>query len=80
MLAAGGTSREIARQLGVSVKTVETHRAQLMHRIGIHDLAGLVRFAVQVGIVSPGLRVEGRTTAPSTRFGKSPMVTPSCTR
>jgi DNA-binding NarL/FixJ family response regulator len=52
LLAAGLSAGEIARQLGLSVKTVETHRAQVMHRTGIHDLAGLVRYAVRVGIVS----------------------------
>jgi DNA-binding NarL/FixJ family response regulator len=52
MLALGGSTREIARRLRLSVKTVETHRAQVMHRTGIHDLAGLVRYAVRVGIVS----------------------------
>jgi DNA-binding NarL/FixJ family response regulator len=52
LLAAGYSTRDIARRLHVSVKTVETHRAQLMIRLGIHDVAGLVRYAVQVGIVS----------------------------
>jgi DNA-binding NarL/FixJ family response regulator len=52
LLAAGLSAGEIARRLGLSVKTVETHRAQVMHRTGIHDLAGLVRYAVRVGIVS----------------------------
>ncbi|MEP6686837.1 MAG: LuxR C-terminal-related transcriptional regulator [Gemmatimonadales bacterium] len=36
----------------ISVKTIETHRAEVMKRLGIHDLAGLVRYAIQVGIVS----------------------------
>jgi len=54
MLAVGCSTREIARRLRLSVKTVETHRAQVMHRTGIHDLAGLVRYAVRVGIVSAG--------------------------
>jgi DNA-binding NarL/FixJ family response regulator len=54
MLAVGCSTREIARRLRLSVKTVETHRAQVMHRTGIHDLAGLVRYAVRVGIVSTG--------------------------
>jgi DNA-binding NarL/FixJ family response regulator len=53
LVAEGNTSRDIARQLGVSVNTVETHRAQLMERLGIHDLAGLVRYAIRVGLVSP---------------------------
>ncbi|ANM30782.1 LuxR family transcriptional regulator [Acidobacteria bacterium Mor1] len=53
MIAEGHSTRQIAETLGVSVKTVETHRAQLMDRLDIHDLAGLVRFAVRVGLVSP---------------------------
>ncbi len=53
MIAEGRSTRQIAETLGVSVKTVETHRAQLMDRLDIHDLAGLVRFAVRVGLVSP---------------------------
>jgi len=52
LLAAGLSTREIAAQLSVSIKTVETHRSQLMLRLGIHDVAGLVRYAVQVGVVS----------------------------
>jgi DNA-binding NarL/FixJ family response regulator len=52
LLAAGLSTREIAAQLNVSIKTVETHRSQLMLRLGIHDVAGLVRYAVQVGVVS----------------------------
>jgi DNA-binding NarL/FixJ family response regulator len=67
MLAVGCSTREIARQLGLSVKTVETHRAQVMHRTGIHDLAGLVRYAVRVGIVSDsqGSEREPADAAPS---------------
>jgi DNA-binding NarL/FixJ family response regulator len=47
----GFSTRDIARALGISVKTVETHRAQLMERLGIHDVAGLVRYAIRAGIV-----------------------------
>ncbi len=50
-IAEGQTTREIANQLGVGQKTVESHRAELMKRVGIHDVAGLVRFAVREGIV-----------------------------
>lgn len=53
-LATGCSTREIALGLHLSIKTVETHRAQLMSRLNIHDLAGLVRYAVRVGIVSAG--------------------------
>jgi DNA-binding NarL/FixJ family response regulator len=54
LIARGYTYKEIARQLSLSVKTVETHRAQLMERLDIHDVAGLVRFAIRVGLIDPG--------------------------
>lgn len=52
LIAEGKSTKEIASILGVSVKTVETHRAQLMDRVGIHDVAGLVRLAIRSGLVS----------------------------
>jgi len=51
LIAEGRATKQIAAQLGVSIKTVETHRALLMERLGIHNIAGLVRFAVRTGIV-----------------------------
>lgn len=53
LIAEGFGTRDIAERLHLSVKTVETHRAQLMERLGIHDVPGLVRFAIRMGIVSP---------------------------
>ena len=53
LVAQGHPTREIARRLELSVKTIETHRAETMKRLGIHDVAGLVRYAVRVGLVSP---------------------------
>jgi len=53
LIAQGYTTREIAGQLNISVKTVETHRAQLMDELDLHDIAGLVRYAVRVGLVPP---------------------------
>jgi DNA-binding NarL/FixJ family response regulator len=53
LAAEGHSSKEIAERLGVSYRTVEAHRAQLMERLGVHDLAGLVRFAVRVGLIRP---------------------------
>jgi DNA-binding NarL/FixJ family response regulator len=50
LIAAGLTSQTIAGRLGISVKTVETHRAQIMERLDIHDIAGLVRYAIHVGL------------------------------
>ncbi|WP_119717988.1 response regulator [Cognatilysobacter tabacisoli] len=52
LVAEGHGTREIAARLGLSVKTVESHRSQLMDRLGIHDVPGLVRFAIRVGLVS----------------------------
>ncbi len=51
LVAKGQSTREIARRLNITVKTVETHRAQLMERLDIHDIAGLVRYAIKVGLV-----------------------------
>lgn len=53
LIAEGGSTREIAERLHISVKTVETHRAQLMQRLGIFDVAGLTRHAIRCGLVSP---------------------------
>jgi len=47
------SSKEIAVQLGVSVRTVEAHRASLMEKLDIHKLSGLVRFAIREGLVAP---------------------------
>lgn len=52
LIAEGHSTKDIGSRLGLSVKTVETHRAQIMERLDIHDIAGLVRFAVRVGLVS----------------------------
>lgn len=52
-IAEGRSTKEIAFDLGLSVKTVETHRAQLMERLGIRDIAGLVRYAMRSGLVPP---------------------------
>jgi len=52
LLAEGGSVKGIALSLNISVKTVETHRAELMNRLNLHDIASLVRFAVRVGLIS----------------------------
>jgi len=52
LIAEGKNTKEIAGTLGISIKTAEAHRSQLMGRLGIHDVAGLVRFAVRIGLVS----------------------------
>lgn len=53
LIAEGQTTKDIAQRLSLSVKTVETHRSQLMERLEIHDVPGLVRFAIRVGLIQP---------------------------
>ena len=53
LIAEGQSTKEIARRLDLSVKTVESHRTQLMKQLDIHAVAGLVRYAVRAGLVSP---------------------------
>ena len=52
LIAEGRTTKQIAQTLEISVKTVETHRSQLMERLDIHDVAGLVRYAIIVGLIN----------------------------
>ncbi len=52
LIGEGKNTKEIASNLEISVKTVEAHRLQLMERLRIHDVPGLVRFAIRTGLVS----------------------------
>jgi DNA-binding NarL/FixJ family response regulator len=51
LIAEGNTTKEIASRLGISVKTADTHRTNVMNKLNIHDIAGLTRFAIQNGLV-----------------------------
>lgn len=53
MIAQGFTNREISAKLGITTKTTETHRAQLMKHLEVQNTAGLVRYAVRIGLVLP---------------------------
>ncbi len=53
LIAEGFTTKEIARKLHISVNTADTHRTHLMGALGIHDIAGLVRYAIRTGVISP---------------------------
>jgi DNA-binding NarL/FixJ family response regulator len=55
LIAEGQSTKEIGYRLELSTKTVETHRRLLMERLGIHEVAGLARFAVRAGLVSADL-------------------------
>lgn len=52
LVAEGHTSKDIALRLGLSIKTVEAHRAQIMERLDVHEITGLVRFAIRAGLVT----------------------------
>jgi DNA-binding CsgD family transcriptional regulator len=53
LLAEGKTTKEVAVTLGISVKTAETHRANIMRKLDIHSLGELVRYAVKNNMVEP---------------------------
>jgi DNA-binding NarL/FixJ family response regulator len=52
LIAEGHTTKEIARELGITVKTAEAYRGELMKALDLHDIAGLTRYAVRLGVVS----------------------------
>ena len=54
LMASGNSRKQIARQLDLSVKTIDTYRTQIKQQLSIDDNAGLVRFAVSAGLVTPG--------------------------
>ena len=56
LLARGLSQREIAAQCGVSVKTVETYRTRISHKLGLHSRAELIRFALETGVLRPRAR------------------------
>jgi len=51
LIAEGLTTKQIALALNISIKTVETHRARLMERLDIYEVASLVRFAIRSGLI-----------------------------
>jgi DNA-binding NarL/FixJ family response regulator len=51
LVAKGHRTREIAKELKLSVKTVESHRGELMKRLGVRDVVSLVHYAMRVGLV-----------------------------
>jgi len=53
LIAEGKSTKEAASMLQVSIKTIEAHRAQIMARLRIHNVAGLTKFAIHEGLTSP---------------------------
>ncbi len=68
LIAEGMPNKQIAGELGISIKTVEKHRQQVMNKLNIHDVAGLTRYAISKGIVNRdlgGRLDENSTPAPA---------------
>jgi DNA-binding NarL/FixJ family response regulator len=53
LVAEGHSTKQIAARLGISAKTVEFHRGRAMRKLALHDTAGLVRFAIREGLITP---------------------------
>lgn len=58
LIAEGQANKQVAAELGISVKTVEKHRQSLMDKLRIHDTAGLTRYAITVGMVEANVQVK----------------------
>ena len=57
LVAEGKANKQVARELGISVKTVEKHRQKLMSKLDLHDTAGLTRYAISAGIIESHVQV-----------------------
>jgi len=57
LIAEGQANKQVAAELGISIKTVEKHRQRLMDKLSIHDTAGLTRYAIAAGIIEGGVRL-----------------------
>jgi DNA-binding NarL/FixJ family response regulator len=57
LIAEGKANKETASELGISIKTVEKHRENLMAKLNIHDTAGLTRYAIGAGIIESSVQV-----------------------
>ena len=56
MIAEGHVNKQMASELGISIKTIEKHRQHLMEKLHIHDIAGLTRFAIATGIIESSIQ------------------------
>jgi DNA-binding NarL/FixJ family response regulator len=74
LITEGLTSREIASRLRLSEKTVETHRSAVAQRLGIRDVAGLVRYAARVGLTSLAPPFDGRRREAGAGLAASPSL------
>jgi len=65
LIAEGLPNKQIAGELGISIKTVEKHRQQVMNKLNIHDVAGLTRYAISKGVVERAVPVQTPVAAPA---------------
>ncbi len=65
LIAEGFANKQIASELGISIKTVEKHRQQIMHKLNIHEVAGLTRYAIERHIVPTSTNVNSLPPAPT---------------
>ncbi|MFZ2643635.1 MAG: LuxR C-terminal-related transcriptional regulator, partial [Verrucomicrobiia bacterium] len=57
LIAEGEPNKQVAGELGISIKTVEKHRQSLMKKLNIHDVAGLTRYAISEGIIENSIQL-----------------------
>lgn len=57
LIAEGKANKQVAAELGISIKTVEKHRDHVMQKLGIHDTAGLTRYAIEAGLIECSVQV-----------------------
>ena len=57
LVAEGMANKQVASELAISIKTVEKHRQNLMRKLGIHDTAGLTRYAISAGIIESAVKL-----------------------
>ncbi len=57
LVAEGGANKNIASELGISIKTVEKHREHLMRKLGLHDIAGITRYAIAAGVIESSVQL-----------------------
>jgi DNA-binding NarL/FixJ family response regulator len=57
LVAEGSANKQVAAQLGISIKTVEKHRQNLMDKLNIHDTAGLTRYAISAGVIESSVQL-----------------------
>ena len=57
LIAEGKANKQTAAELGIGIKTVEKHRQHVMEKLGIHDTAGLTRYAISAGVIESSVQL-----------------------